>query len=162
MKGQKYTITGKEACDKDVLNYSEIFGKDFYLCASGTFERSTSSTDDEEPEALPVQNEKKGIFNVLTTLFQNSSSKVSDKGSTQSLVCPVDYTVSVSSGSVHFFGNVINLNIQGTGYLRTLYADPDLRIFTSPKDTTNTKWEAEGLRIVQVRSDLIDPSFQLP
>ena len=48
------------------------------------------------------------------------------------------------------------------GYLRVLYADEFCRIFTSPKDTTNTKWESEGLRIVQIRSDLIDSSFVLP
>lgn len=109
-----------------------------------------------------MQTQNKGMFGSLTSLFQESSQKIAGAGSKRSLVCPVDYTVSVSSGSVHVFGNVINLSIEGTGYLRTLYADPNLRIFTSPKDTTNTRWEAEGLRIVQIRSDLIDPSFQLP
>lgn len=49
--------------------------------------------------------------------------------------------------------------ILGTGTVRVLYADENLRIFLSPTDTNVTKgggdWESEGLIVVQVRVDLV-------
>jgi hypothetical protein len=53
----------------------------------------------------------------------------------------------------------LNLSIEGTGTVRVLYADENLRIFLSPTDTNVTKgagdWESEGLIVVQVRIDLV-------
>ena len=40
--------------------------------------------------------------------------------------------------------------IAGTGYLRVLYADENLRIFVSPKSTTDDRWEKAGLKVAQV------------
>ena len=53
---------------------------------------------------------------------------------------------------------MLNLSIEGTGTVRVLYADENLRIFVSPTDT-NSKgggdWESECLIVVQVRVDLV-------
>jgi len=71
--------------------------------------------------------------------------------------CPVDYTVTVDQASFHFGKLQWQLPIQGSSILRILYADPELRIFVSPQDTQANvgDWEAAGLTVVQVRSDLV-------
>ena len=73
---------------------------------------------------------------------------------------PQDFTINVSGVSVRLLGNTVNFGIKGKGYLRVLYADPRLRIFTVPKDTSNEFInEKAGLTVAQVRVDLVDPSF---
>jgi len=41
------------------------------------------------------------------------------KGKHKLLTCPVDYTVSVTSGSINAFGNSVSLPISGTGTYST-------------------------------------------
>lgn len=162
MKGQQYTLS--TSGDAKVVNYSEIFGKVIYLYAFGDFKKS-SSTLESESEILSNESKerKDNIVDSILSIFQGVPNREGSDNEDDSLLqCPVDYTVSVTGGSVNILDFALQLPINGEGYLRVLYADEFCRIFTSPKDTTNTKWESEGLRIVQIRSDLIDSSFVLP
>ena len=90
--------------------------------------------------------------------------KTNDASSLSPLVhCPVDYTIQVTGASFILFGRRFDIDIEGAGYLRVLYADENIPIFSSFKDTTNKKiMEKVGLRVAQVRFDLVDPSFTLP
>ena len=74
--------------------------------------------------------------------------------------CPADYTVTVNRASIVVGGRRLNIPIAGTGYLRVLYADDDLRVFVAPKSTTDDRWEKAGLIVVQVRADLFDPDAE--
>ena len=79
------------------------------------------------------------------------------------LTCPVDYTITVENASINVLNNKVNIDIDGTGYMRILYADPKLRILTAPKDTTDERIaEKAGLTVAQVRVDIINPDFSLP
>ncbi|GMI13888.1 hypothetical protein TrVE_jg13407 [Triparma verrucosa] len=85
--------------------------------------------------------------------------------------CPVDYSVSVTSAEIGVVLNPrlsplkLNLPIRGTGSLRVLYADRNLRILTTPKETKGTglpfgldeyiKWEGEGTTVVQVNEEKV-------
>ena len=55
----------------------------------------------------------------------------------------------VDEGSITVAGNAIQLPISGKGYLRVLYNDENLRIFSSPRDSPD-RWEEAGLIVVQV------------
>lgn len=75
--------------------------------------------------------------------------------------CPKDYDVFVEAGAVNVLGAELPLPIKGRGYLRCLYADSDVRIFTSPNDSPD-KWEEEGLVVVQIPMADIEPSWIPP
>jgi hypothetical protein len=142
VQGQQYRYGNRE---KSVINYAEIFGRSLHIRAYGSYRRDDESDFREHSdEAAPksplffLDNSKKGL-----------------------LKCPVDFIVSVTKGTVNIFDNELNIPIAGTGYLRVLYADPRLRVFVSPKDTTDDRWEKEGLVVVQVRSDLVDGLIEL-
>ena len=50
--------------------------------------------------------------------------------------CPVDFTVDIEQGGfVVLSQRFVSGAISGPGYLRVLYADDDLRIFESPRDS---------------------------
>ena len=72
--------------------------------------------------------------------------------------CPVNYIVTVNRAAVVAFKKRLEIPIRGTGFLRVLYADETLRIFVSPKSTTDSRWEKAGLLVVQIRADLFDPT----
>jgi len=54
----------------------------------------------------------------------------------------------------------LDIPIAGTGYLRVLYADSNLRILVSPKSSTDDRWEKAGLMVAQVRADLFDSDIK--
>lgn len=75
--------------------------------------------------------------------------------------CPKDYDVFVEAGALNLLGAELPLPIKGRGYLRCLYADSYVRIFTSPKDSPD-RWEEEGLVVVQIPMTDIEPSWIPP
>ena len=86
----------------------------------------------EEKEADPI-----------SSFFQNAFSSVMPTMSQESLellTCPIDFVVTVDKASICFGDNRINIPIAGQGFLRFVYADPQLRIFVSPKSTTDDRW----------------------
>lgn len=74
--------------------------------------------------------------------------------------CPVDYTVTVNRASIVALDRRLEIPIAGTGYLCVLYADGRLRIFVSPKSTTDSRWEKAGLMVIQVRADLFNLNIE--
>lgn len=72
------------------------------------------------------------------------------------MTCPIDYELTVNGASLQIFDNSFELNIQGTGILRVLYADRNLRIFTSPQSDDP---DEVGTTVVQVRIDLLKQDF---
>ena len=72
--------------------------------------------------------------------------------------CPVNYTVTVNRAVIVAFDKMLEIPVNGTGFLRVLYADDTLRVFVSPKSTTDSRWEKAGLLVVQIRADLLDPT----
>jgi len=163
VKGQKYTI---DSSGNKVTNYSEILGKAVHVRAEGTFVQS-ESRHGENDEPVVSANKSAQVVNSASSFpsfLTNIASKFSRERTDLAVTCPVDYTVSVTGASVNFFGSSLKIPIEGTGYLRVLYADSLLRIFMSPKRTeANTgklgDWETEGLIVVQVRSDMINPTL---
>lgn len=140
VKGQKYDLN-----DNSFTNYAEIWGDSFCLKAIG-----------ELSEVGPVQSavvDDTNPFNSFTSLFAN-------KQSASLLPTPYDYEARVTGASISLWNKfTFNLSIEGTGTVRVLYADENLRIFLSPTDTNVTKgagdWESEGLIVVQVRVGLV-------
>lgn len=156
VKGQKYTLGGGSS--GTLVNYAEIFGKNLYLKAVGRCK-------DEGPVSSPAQSvtaDEKSSFNhpleALTSLFKSGYDKNNEQSTL--LPTPYDYSASVTGASIVLFEKFsLDLSIGGTGTVRVLYADDNLRIFLSPTDTYVTRgrgdWESAGLIVVQVRVDLI-------
>mmetsp|Transcript_26226 Transcript_26226/g.52798 ORF Transcript_26226/g.52798 Transcript_26226/m.52798 type:complete len:288 (-) Transcript_26226:1210-2073(-) len=138
IKGQKYTLD-----DNSFTNYAEIWGDNLCLQAVGKFS-----------EIGPVQAvvDENNPFSSITSLFANKQSSL--------LPTPYDYEARVTGASISLWNKfTLNLTIEGTGTVRVLYADENLRIFLSPTDTNVTKgagdWESEGLIVVQVCVGLV-------
>ena len=151
MKGQKYTLYGKGGT---FVNYAEVLGENFYLKAVGDCKAEgpvsllqSSIVAEKNPSDNP-------FIGALTSLFDSSSNN------NDMLPTPYDYAATVTSASIVLLKKFsLDLSIEGTGTVRVLYVDDNLRIFLSPKDTNVTKgagdWESEGLIVVQVRVDLV-------
>jgi hypothetical protein len=151
LKGQQYSyIDNNDQTKGSVINYSEVWGPAVHLRATGTFAESTDSPQTEEHP------KERHWWSVMSPTKEASTSK-------RSRTCPDDFTVTVTGASIHVLGVVFQLPIEGTSTLRVLYADPELRIFVSPRDTDSSigdwkntgEWENAGLVVVQVRSDLV-------
>jgi hypothetical protein len=148
VKGQRYTLLDNTS--GDFLNYAEIWGQNLYLKAVGKFvEKGPVSSSGNEVGGTPSSNNP---LDVLTSFFS--------KGEDSNKPTPFDYEAIVSGASVVLFGKYkLNVDIEGTGTVRVLYANPNLRIFLSPTDTEATRgaadWESAGLIVVQVKNDLI-------
>jgi len=155
VKGQKYTLDG--GTSGTFVNYAEILGQNFYLKAMG-------DCKDEGPvSSLPLgvtSKEKSSSNNLLEALALFKSGNGDDNQQSALLPTPYDYSATVTGASIVLFQKFsLDLSIEGTGTVRVLYADENLRIFLSPTDTNVTKgggdWESEGLVVVQVRVDLV-------
>ena len=143
VKGQKYNLN-----DKTFVNYAEIFGDNLCLKAIGEL-----TGIGPVQSAVDVTVDDNNPFNLFTSLFAS-------KQSSNTLPTPYDYEARVTGASISFLEKYsLNLSIEGTGTVRVLYADENLRIFVSPTDTNVTKgagdWESEGLIVVQVRVGLV-------
>ena len=117
-----------------------------------------------------------GFSNLLEPLLSKTQ-QITRSPSSLTFRCPCDIEASVNGGGLYTARycdgiaprccDVVNddnekkllLNlpmIQGSGVVRVLYANPQLRIFLSPTQGDGG-WEDQGLVVVQVRSDLIRP-----
>jgi len=174
IKGQRYSVVddgengGRGGGEKsyELTNYAEFFGDAFNVQASAICVRNINqpATTANAAPSSSTQQQPSGDF--LSNLSAKVSTLLSSFTNTQSssklLPTPHDYTINVSGASICLLGNTFNFKIKGTGYLRVLYADPCLRIFTVPKDTTNEFInEKAGLTVAQVRVDLVDSSFSM-
>ena len=139
IQGQQYRYRDDE---RSVVNYAEILGKAFHLRAYGTYENGDN--EEEQNATSPFGN----FVAFLGGGVSPSSSKL--------IQCPADFTVTVTNASFVVLGNRLDVPIAGTGYLRVLYADENLRIFVSPKSTTDDRWEKAGLTVAQVNIALMD------
>ena len=150
VKGQRYTLL--DDTSGNFVNYAEILGQALYLKAVGRFVEkgyvaSSAKVDDK------VGDTSNNPLEMLTSFF-------SSRDDEQKKPTPFDYEAIVSGVSIVLFGKyALNVDIAGTGTVRVLYADPNLRIFLSPTDTDVTRgagdWESAGLIVVQVRNDLV-------
>ena len=131
--------------------------------AYGTYEKDKTSLEQE----ASISKKELSLFDRFSSFAGLASSVFTDGEKFQSppqsnlVQCPADFVVSVSRASIHFGSkSILDIPIAGTGYLRILYADPKLRIFVSPKSTTDDRWEKAGLKVAQVCVDLLDPEFE--
>jgi hypothetical protein len=151
VKGQRYTFD-----DGTFVNYAEVFGDNLYLTASGTFVDAapvTAAADDGVPKYNPFEA-------MIASLFGSNDSGGAKGSPPRLLPTPYDYSATVAEASVILFGKfAFGVAIEGTGTVRVLYADRNLRIFLSPEDANVTRgggdWESRGLIVVQVRVDLV-------
>jgi len=150
VKGQKYNLN-----DQTFTNYAEIWGDSLCLKANGKLSKKgpvqAQLDSSSQADGYP--------FSAIASLFGSNNL---GGGTNQSslLPTPFDYEARVTGASISIWNKfVLNLSIEGTGTVRVLYADENLRIFVSPTDTNVTKgggdWESEGLIVVQVRVDLV-------
>mmetsp|Transcript_5819 Transcript_5819/g.8934 ORF Transcript_5819/g.8934 Transcript_5819/m.8934 type:complete len:229 (-) Transcript_5819:122-808(-) len=156
IQGQQYVYNDKE---QSVINYAEILGNAFHVRAYGTYERDTSTSKGAQ---ISIEKGDKNTSNnsFLNGLFSAFNTQKSSSSSSQEMLqCPADFIVTVTKGSIVLLGGTIDIPIQGTGYLRVLYANPQLRIFVSPKSTTDDRWEKAGLMVAQVCIDQKDSNF---
>ena len=172
VKGQKYTLNSTSGTVSGgggtFVNYAEIWGNNFYLKASGDFIAAGPVLVDEDDMSPPlstlVRNKESttnpfgGILSSLFPFNTKSNNVVMDQSTL--IRTPYDYSATVTGASIVLFQTLIlNITIEGTGTVRVLYADENLRIFVSPTDTNVTRgggdWENEGLIVVQVRVDLV-------
>ena len=119
-------------------------GKAFHVRAYGTYERDAEDNDN---TIGIIQENRSPLDNVLAFF---GGGKSDSKGASDMIQCPADFTVTVTKGSFFVLGRRFDIPIAGTGYLRVLYADENLRIFVSPKSTTDDRWEKAGLKVAQV------------
>jgi len=171
VKGQKYTLDGDGDGGGTFINYAEIFGANFYVKAVGDCndEGAVVSSSSSSPPGVTTPSEKvltsnNNPFEALASFFNSGDSGDNSGNNNQQsalslLPTPYDYSACVTGASIVLFQKFsFNLSIEGTGTVRVLYADDNLRIFISPTDTNVTKgggdWESEGLVVVQVRMDL--------
>lgn len=164
VKGQKYTAlddtTNEGILGGTFVNYAEIVGSNFYLKAFGDWKDVGSVVFDDEGSSSSNSNDNP--FDFLTSLFNKKSANggSSTKQQSKSNPTPYDYSAAVKGASIVLFDKfTLDVPIEGTGTVRVLYADENLRIFLSPTDTNVTRgggdWESEGLIVVQVRVDLV-------
>ena len=106
---------------------------------------------------------KSPLDNFLSFFKDDNDSNNKSNAKRDLLRCPVDYVATIEKGTIVLFNNEIDLKVAGTGIVRVLYADSNMRIFVNVDDEENidTQWEQDGLRVVQIRKDLIDPNFNL-
>ena len=162
IKGQKYTLDNML-----FTNYAEIIGTNFYLKAVGTFkdEGPAVSSSPSSTSVSSANGEKSNpLGTAFASLFNSGNNSNISKQQSTSLPTPYDYSATVTGASIVLFQKLsVDLTIEGTGTVRVLYADDNLRIFLSPTDTNVTKgggdWESEGLIVVQVRVDLVDDDW---
>ena len=163
IKGQRYTLNADG--NYDVFNYAEFVGKNIYAQGVGVCQQNASDDATQADGGGGNNDDETKEGNIFTNIFKSMVGNPSPKASNEVQVrCPVDYTIQVTGASISLFQNQFDFSIQGTGNLRILYCDRNLRIFTTPKDTTSTGGvidEKSGLTVVQVRVDLIDPAFSL-
>mmetsp|Transcript_13156 Transcript_13156/g.24727 ORF Transcript_13156/g.24727 Transcript_13156/m.24727 type:complete len:278 (-) Transcript_13156:47-880(-) len=146
IKGQKYTKVSDGVYN--VQNYAEFIGQQFAVEAKGVCTRSNAA---KEPKRNATQ-----FTRLLEQTFKKNSSSL--------VQCPADYDITAKGVSINILGKKFDVDVKGKGYMRVLYADDNLRILTSRKDTSSTRNsidEKAGLTVVQVRVDLIDPTFRL-
>ena len=156
VKGQKYTLnssTGKFS------NYAEVFGTNLYLKAIGICKDEGPVTDSTVSSISTTTSSDNKLSNPLESVFVSLFNQRSISNS-QYKPTPYDYIAEVTGASIVLFQKFsLDLTIEGTGIVRVLYADENLRVFLSPKDTNVTRgggdWESAGLIVVQVRVDLI-------
>jgi hypothetical protein len=125
----------------------QAYGK----CVADT-STTESTTEENEIEQLSPLEVMKGFFE------KDKMGGTNDVGLVQ---CPADYTVDAYKVGISILGKrVASFGISGRGFMRVLYADPQMRIFTAPQDTTDDSiGEKAGLTVLQIRVDLIDSSF---
>ena len=139
IQGQQYRYRDN---NRSVVNYAEILGKAFHVRAYGTYERDA---DDANDTSRMQQDAPSPLDNVLALFRGPSPAQASNL-----IRCPADFVVTVTTGSFFVLGQRLDIPIAGTGYLRVLYADENLRIFVSPKSTTDDRWEKAGLKVAQI------------
>ena len=179
VKGQKYTLdrtienAAGAAGGGTFVNYAEIWGNNLYLMASGDFIAAGPNAvvdgdlSSSRSTLLPNKEQTTNPFSeILSSLFPSNSKSIDIVTMQQSsqLPTPYDYAATVTGASIVLFQKMIlNVSIEGTGTVRVLYADENLRIFVSPTDTNVTRgggdWESEGLIVVQVRVDLVNDDW---
>jgi len=159
------------------VNYAEILGDKLYLTASGNFDdagpaTSTTTTATSPPNADSATTDDDGVSRrndnpfeaMFASLFRSNGNGggMMERSRTPPalLPTPYDYSATVTGASVVLLGNfAFDVAIEGTGTVRVLYADGDLRVLLSPEDTDVTRgggdWEIRGLIVVQVRVDLV-------
>lgn len=142
IQGQQYVYRDDE---RSVVNYAEILGKSFHVRAYGTYERDAEDNGNTDGS---IQHQNGSPLDSVLAFFGSGESD--SKGRSGMIQCPADFTVKVSKGSFFVLGRRFDIPIAGTGYLRVLYADENLRIFVSPKSTTDDRWEKAGLKVAQV------------
>ena len=162
VKGQRYALD-----DGTFVNYAEIFGDKLYLTASGNFDDAgpaTAATAPSPPNADSATDDgvsRNDPFGAMIAyLFRSNGNGGTGRPPPTLLPTPYDYFATVTGASVVLFGKfAFDVAIEGTGTVRVLYADEDLRVLLSPEDTNVTRgggdWESRGLIVVQVRVDLV-------
>ena len=124
VKGQKFALG--EGSSGNFVNYAEIFGKSLYLKAVG-------DCFDKGPVSTETRADSNGSpFDSLFSAFGNNPTK-------KRCQAPYDFTAQVTGASIVLFQKFeFNIPIEGTGTVRVLYADENLRIFVSPSGINDT------------------------
>jgi hypothetical protein len=135
-----------------------------FLQVEGTAkQRKKSNASDQVKNPMEQVSEtlepSSSIWDGITSFFSSSSAQPSSaqqQSSTSLLQCPCEIVANVTGGGLFVGGNkLFNLDfIKGTGVVRVLYADTNLRILESPYQN-NGGWEDQGLIAVQVREELL-------
>jgi len=154
ISGQKYFKDSNG--DGKVINYSEVYGRSFHIRADGNVALRTPL---ELIEATPKPATPQSPIDSLTSFLNNIGGKNKNMPAPKKLSkCPTDYLATVTKASFNLFGKSLDLPVKGTGIARLLYADPNLRIFVS---VTENDWEqTAGLKVVQVRIDLVEEEWE--
>eukprot|EP00978_Attheya_sp_CCMP212_P000760 scaffold1542_cov49-Attheya_sp.AAC.2 len=167
LKGQQYTLIESPGSSDTISppTYQRvplILKHNFVTKAVSVQAYGKCVSDTSTTESTKEENKKEQLLNPLEAMkgfFEKD--KMGGNNHVGLAQCPADYTVDAYKVAISILGKrVASFGISGRGFMRVLYADPQMRIFTAPQDTTDDSiGEKAGLTVLQIRVDLIDSSF---
>lgn len=145
LKGQQYFLN--RDFEKILVNYAQIWGKNFAIRAQGRFELVENS-----------EKSRSSNKNPLAKLFPGKrTNKRHLSLSKTKRPCPDIFNLRVFAAEFILGGLTLPIPIEGAAKIVVLYADPRIRIIMSPENSDSAvgPWEKSGLVALQVRGDLI-------
>ena len=160
LKGQQYFLNSY--FELSVVNYAQIWGRAFAIRARATFAPIISNgatSKNQERDKLPafsLNGKQEKQFRKSSIINRDKSPEIALRS------CPDRFVFRTYAAEFQFGGSttvVVPIPIEGTAELVVLYADPRLRILTTPTGSESIvgAWEQTGLVVVQVHSGLITP-----
>lgn len=169
LKGQQYFLNPDFTLS--VVNYAEIWGRQVAIRAQATFSPAATEAEKRKLPRPRVTSIEETTNTFLENILPNRNGNAVSAAAQRSIMvknndpspesalrtCPDTYQLQTYSAEFQVGDTIVPLPIEGKASLVVLYADPRIRILSSPNGSNSAlgKWEESGLVAVQIRSDLV-------